>query len=130
MFRFNIEADTDPFGTSVQEDFDEKPVVHAGSTTSPVRVVLRSNLPSTRRAGVNADNRRGIVADSPTAEKWSYKRMSRSFDNHESIEAAFRGAMADEEEEQSKDSQEEAIQKQAMIPTEKIQRYLNVSFFI
>jgi hypothetical protein len=72
----------------------------------------------------NSNNRRGIIAaDSPTAEKWTYKRMSRSFDNHDSIEQAFREAMNhDEDEEATEEAKVPAIQ------SEKIQRYLNVSF--
>lgn len=101
-------------------------------TTSPVRVVLRSNASSARRAQ-NANNRRGIVADSPTAEKWTYKRMSRSFDNHDSIEAAFRDAMENEEEELKDDEEHEEnakVAKQPIVQSEKIQRYLNVSLLL
>jgi hypothetical protein len=92
-----------------------------GTTTSPVRVVLRSNLPSRRG---NSNNRQGIIADSPTAEKWTYKRMSRSFDNHDSIEAAFRDAITAEEDDASK---EDPVIKQPVVQSQKVQRYLNVS---
>jgi hypothetical protein len=72
----------------------------------------------------NSSNRKGIIAaDSPTAEKWTYKRMSRSFDNHDSIEQAFRDAMANEDDEETA---EEA--KAPVVQSKKIQRYLNVSF--
>lgn len=89
--------------------------------SSPVRVVLRNNLPSKRG---NSNNRRGIIAaDSPTAEKWTYKRMSRSFDNHEAIEQAFQDAMAHEEDDEMGEET-----KTSVVQSKKIQRYLNVSF--
>lgn len=92
---------------------------HDVSGSSPVRVVMRNNQAAKR---ANANNRRGIIAtDSPTGDKWTYKRMSRSFDNYDSIEQAFRTAMEDEEE------RNEEAPEQVTVKSEKIQHYLNAS---
>ncbi|KAI6224965.1 hypothetical protein M3Y95_00808400 [Aphelenchoides besseyi] len=114
---FDADATTgDPFKK-------EEVIVQTQETTSPVRVVMRSNGHA-RRA-----NRRGIIggADSqlPVENQWSFKRMSRSFDNSEAIETAIR------QEQETQDDEEVPIESgiSSTAKSEKIQRYLNCLSF-